>query len=1027
MSFIEKENPVVVNIKLTTDGRKKLASGKFNVTKFSVGDSEMNYSYYNNINYNKSNSLVLKPKDNIKDIRYKIKKYFNDENFLYNITPLSSKRETKIDLEMGFFENENLFKINTSLAKINNIFIDYSDINITTLRHVSIKQNNFFTFITEPEIGDYLMVNWENIYNTDLLENYIIDKDKYSPFLWYKIINIDGSIQNNTLTVEVDRDLPNFTVLQPNNIMANCLIYPKYNSITEFYGSQNLSDFWNFTDDDYIENTYQNIQITPILNLNIIYPDNNIGFNLNSIYPNNLQSYKYMGFLKHINEYRKKNNKIYGIVHYTNTTPHNILGESLYKNTTEIILPSIMWYRNDKEQMGLYLKCGKSLKIIEDHNIFYYDLVDKTGFVVGKCFNELKIILIEDQEILTALSFKSNRNWTYPPFKTFLNDFKCPVEIVEECFDPDYDDNGFIFTMVGDDFNINFNGNLLELQNNFDLYVKFSLKVTLNNYNDHVYLEGEVVEIINSDQPNISIDRTYQTPVLLDNILNENNWENHLTIETELIEVSCEEITIPDPINPVQVPSSMFSDIIWHNIQNEIPFIDSNIEIRVNNNIVVNETNSNNGSFNVIENDVVDILITYNGNIPIIDAVDPKLNLTVTGGILNFDDTVDLVSGISNQISFSFTVVGDNEYTINSLTTGESIPDCEGGVPDMDFLNGIGDGYNDRVMNILIDGDQLINVGWFTEYNGIIYNRISKINKNNGDINPIFIGSTNDRVRPIALDGNDVFIGGNFTQYNSQNALYIAKLNKNTGIKDSVFSGGFQGVTTIESIIVDISSNSIYVGGSFSNYNGVNKNGVVKIDKNSGVLDSSFTYPITTYVRGLAVNGNDLYVVSSNGFINKVNKFTGQIDPDFNFEIPSTDARDVIIGSDNSLYVSHRPISQTNWYVSKCSLVSGSVINSFTDNGNRYFNNMPIKIEEYNNSIVVCGVFTQFNNINYSGIVRINKQTGEPDPDFNIGINVINDGVLGFKTEPNRYYICGDFTEYRGEQANKICKIIVCD
>ena len=47
-------------------------------------------------------------------------------------------------------------------------------------------------------------------------------------------------------------------------------------------------------------------------------------------------------------------------------------------------------------------------------NTVYYDLADINGNVVGKVFNNLKLFVIEDQELLFAMSYKSNRSWTLP-------------------------------------------------------------------------------------------------------------------------------------------------------------------------------------------------------------------------------------------------------------------------------------------------------------------------------------------------------------------------------------------------------------------------------------------------------------------------------------------------------------------------------------------------------------------------------------------------------------------------------------
>jgi hypothetical protein len=431
MSYILKDNPIVVNIELTNEGRSKLASGNFNVTKFAVGDSEINYNFNNKKNINNNLLNILSPPKNITDIRYKIKKNFKDIEYIYNTNISVSENETINCMNMGFFDGDDInnlkIKISKSFVKESKLKIDMGDINTGTPRLIRIRQSDNFIFTDEPEIGDFLLVNWVNEYNTDTnLKDGIISSDIYTPFIWYKIINITGSLSNNTLVVEVDKNLPNLGLFQSDILYSYCLLYPKGNSIKTYYGTEFLSDYWNFIDDEYIENTKCNVNITPVWSLNIIYPKYNIGFLENTLNPNIYDNYIFMGFLKYIENFDE--NKIIGIIHYTNTTPTNQIGEGFYKNEAELLIPTIMWYKNKDNKIGLKLKCDNILKRVENYKINYYNLIDDNNFIVGKCFNDLKIFVIEDQEILTAINYKSNRNWTLPPVISIINEVVCPSE-----------------------------------------------------------------------------------------------------------------------------------------------------------------------------------------------------------------------------------------------------------------------------------------------------------------------------------------------------------------------------------------------------------------------------------------------------------------------------------------------------------------------------------------------------------------------------------------------------------------------
>jgi len=53
--------------------------------------------------------------------------------------------------------------------------------------------------------------------------------------------------------------------------------------------------------------------------------------------------------------------------------------------------------------------------------VSYYDLVDSGGLnTVGRIFPNQQIVTIDDQELVTALSYKSNRNWSLPNLNSGL-------------------------------------------------------------------------------------------------------------------------------------------------------------------------------------------------------------------------------------------------------------------------------------------------------------------------------------------------------------------------------------------------------------------------------------------------------------------------------------------------------------------------------------------------------------------------------------------------------------------------------
>jgi hypothetical protein len=73
--------------------------------------------------------------------------------------------------------------------------------------------------------------------------------------------------------------------------------------------------------------------------------------------------------------------------------------------------------------MGMTFIASGSTQLLGTSDIEYIDLVEHpdlissantTTMVVGKVFPQLKMIVIHDDEIIAAMSYKSNRNWTLP-------------------------------------------------------------------------------------------------------------------------------------------------------------------------------------------------------------------------------------------------------------------------------------------------------------------------------------------------------------------------------------------------------------------------------------------------------------------------------------------------------------------------------------------------------------------------------------------------------------------------------------
>ena len=69
MAFIERKNPIVLNIKLTSKGRELLSSGTLDFKYYAIGDSEIDYEFNKAIveggdtEYTAFNSTILRAAD----------------------------------------------------------------------------------------------------------------------------------------------------------------------------------------------------------------------------------------------------------------------------------------------------------------------------------------------------------------------------------------------------------------------------------------------------------------------------------------------------------------------------------------------------------------------------------------------------------------------------------------------------------------------------------------------------------------------------------------------------------------------------------------------------------------------------------------------------------------------------------------------------------------------------------------------------------------------------------------------------
>jgi hypothetical protein len=288
------------------------------------------------------------------------------------------------------------------------------------------------------------------------------------PVLTYRIINVC----ENKITL--DRPTPNYFGLINSDCFARAIVYPPtmtsiYDSITPRpHWSDDVINFESICDTDQFD--------VKVWNMNIPWTESPAGLVKNSFEDytkfgsiDYIGTKEYFGYTTptgqndtdstyYYNSFGEKiivtpnEQKAIAIIHYTNQTIDFFYGEKFAlepydptnpEDTTgqarnfKLHIPWLMWHKNPNccngqtfwvdppgfDGLNLfdvhYIESAKN-DGMNQPGIRYYHLWDtnpNTNGIpnrVGKVFPDSKIVIIDDEELIAAMSYKSNRNWTLP-------------------------------------------------------------------------------------------------------------------------------------------------------------------------------------------------------------------------------------------------------------------------------------------------------------------------------------------------------------------------------------------------------------------------------------------------------------------------------------------------------------------------------------------------------------------------------------------------------------------------------------
>jgi hypothetical protein len=324
-----------------------------------------------------------------------------------------------------------------------------------------------------PSIGDYITIFYDPNGGCGTFGTY--------PILTYRIqdmIPTTGTTGTTYYLLFLDRNLPDYSNIAPAGSYGRVLIYPS--SMTKLYDTITPAPYWD-TDTINFESPcdISKRENTVIWNMNIpwsvspagVFSSTHEGYNqYGSV--SYIGTKEYLGYQEpsgqtdngltyYYNSFDErifvtpKEQKAIAIIHYTNQDIDNVYGEKFAttpfdpQNPTnntglarnfKLTIPTLMWHKSTGGTIGetfyidppgydlckpKYIKSTKNVDM-NDPGIRYYQLwdtnPDNNGNLnrVGKVFPDSQIVVIDDEEIIAAMSYKANRNWTIPAPKLSL-------------------------------------------------------------------------------------------------------------------------------------------------------------------------------------------------------------------------------------------------------------------------------------------------------------------------------------------------------------------------------------------------------------------------------------------------------------------------------------------------------------------------------------------------------------------------------------------------------------------------------
>ena len=405
MGFLDKNYSGPVAARLTQKGRESIASGNFVITHFAIGDSE--YSYTGST----TGQTIMAPFDDYGNIKYPISYVSGGSPYGIPLSMMETIECANVMGPAGFVSGsfDDDFVIKSHYETISSFTGDTNT--LTVVDGTDYPVGSFVTLaLNASKLDDDTITGKTNtyIYKVTTTGSTSITLDRNVPTL------PSGNVVLINNDKEFENPVPTGTTAQHNPWSLNVVwdqkpiglengdrnitgyTSNKFVGTKEFFGYKN-SKGQTYNTGTTISNTFgELINIRPEEQkvIAVIHYSKNG----DDIDPNRFFKYD-----DHIS------------ISTTPTEPNEVTDEEYF----QVHIPFLMYHRNTGTTVGASFHMGTIDKeMVSSYNsrfvLKYRDLLDERNIRVGKIFYNQQVIIFDDEEIVAALDYKSNRKFTLP-------------------------------------------------------------------------------------------------------------------------------------------------------------------------------------------------------------------------------------------------------------------------------------------------------------------------------------------------------------------------------------------------------------------------------------------------------------------------------------------------------------------------------------------------------------------------------------------------------------------------------------